>query len=190
MDLKRQEEKLRLRQIALNEGLHLMKLNRAELTRNIDSANKWGAIAIISDVILIPLNIIVNSISPTNPAYLIKDAFDYYDKLKSLSNGEINLSRADTVSLAIDKLEDYLKRELTKRGATSHIPGVRILAGLSKDAVGLIDKVVSIQEGGRELPQLLKMFDRNLEETIRKIEQAGIERALVHDLIDKQNRTG
>ena len=71
MDLVRQFEILGSKQLAIQEGMDLLRQIQQELVRNKTAADVWGFTAVMANLTIIPLNIIVNAfeLKAANSAY-------------------------------------------------------------------------------------------------------------------------
>ncbi|MGN3975559.1 hypothetical protein [Tsuneonella sp. SYSU-LHT278] len=189
MDLAKYDDKLRRRQMAYSEGLHLMKLTREELVKTIAGANGWGLTAVLSNAALVPLNIIVNAFAPASPATWIQAVakFVYDKKAKSGTRGQ-----SSEAKMAIDvagKIGEFAAEQVKNKGLKHMVPGVKILAGLAQDSIALIDVANLVGSGQREMTMQLRAIDRKMADAIQTIQTIGIERALVHDEMDRIRRT-
>lgn len=189
MDLAKYDEKLRRRQMAYSEGLHMMRLTREELVKTISGANGWGLTAVLSNAALIPLNIIVNAFAPASPATWIQAVakFVYEKKGKSGTRGQ-----SSDAKMAIEvagKIGEFAAEQAKNKGLKHMIPGVKILAGLAQDSIALIDVANEVGEGQREMNMQLRAIDRKMAEAIKMIQTIGIERALIHETASQIKRT-
>ncbi len=133
MDLLKYDDKLKRRQIAYNEGLHLLQMTRSELIKDISGADGWGLVAVLSNATLVPLNIIVNTFLPFTPTSKLQKVikFVYDKKAGSGTRGQTSDAKeAIKIAGSVGKeAVDYL----AKGGLGEYIPGVRILVGLAQD---------------------------------------------------------
>ena len=189
IDLARYDERLRRRQVAYSEGLHMLRLTRSELVRTIDGANGWGLSAVLSNAALVQLNIIINAFVPGAPTSLFQSVskYVYEQTAKSGTRGETKEAKqAIKWAGEIGKIAtEYAK----KRGMANMVPGIGILTGLAQDSIALFDVAKIVSEGQREMNQGLRSLDAKITETLKIIETIGIERALVHDAAKQLGRT-
>lgn len=172
-------------QLTLQEGIAMLEQIERELAADIASARAWGLTAVLSNVSLVPLNIIVNSFQLGN-AQSLYQAFArtlYEHTAASGTRGEGHLM---TVLAA---LRAAVVQELIRKGLTSQVPGANILFGLAEDSVAMMQAVQTVHAGSRELRHHGEAMRQRIERTRRQLLALGIERARVHDALQIWNRT-
>lgn len=189
MDYAKYDEKLRRRQVAYEEGIHLLRMTRGELTKTISSADNWGLVAVLSNAVLVPANIIVNTFLPFKPTSKFQEVVKFVYEQTAASGTRQQTEQDEDVSEAIGELGKQAIDFLTRSALTEYVPAVRILTGFAQDAQVLMRVATQVSEGQREMRQQLLALDRQIGEFLRIMMEVGIERALLHDKMAVIQRT-
>jgi hypothetical protein len=173
MDASQQFRILGQKQLAIQEGINLLQQNRAELVRNMGSAQAWGATAALANVALIPLNCIMN-------AFQVKSATSLYQHVVQELYKKFSASGSRTqgnTKVVLSSLKKVIVEELKRKGLTQYVPGVNILVGLSEDALAAFDVLHMTTRGNAEMRGLLVQIDRKIDQATKELLQIGIRRA-------------
>lgn len=186
MNLYAQFELLGRKQLILQEGIDMLKQTQLDFKKNKESANSWGFISVMSNVVLVPLNCIVNAfeLGSANTIYQIA-VKSLYDKFaRSGTRVESGLVK-ESVSL----LKKAAIETLKKQGLTTYIPGVNILAGFAEDSIAAWQVINTVEKGNRELDNMSVQIERNIAKSIDYLTEIGIQRNEILEKMDKVNRT-
>ena len=185
MDLVRQFEVLGRKQLAMEEGLELLRQLQQELAQTKASAEAWGMVAMLSNLTLIPLNCIVNAfeLKAANSVYQLL-ARTLYDKF-SRSGTRLDGSAKHILAL----LKKAVTEELKRKSLTHFVPGVNILVGLAEDSLAAVQVVQSVESGGREMTVISTDLDHRISATRAHLTQLGIQRAEVMGRLQPIART-
>lgn len=185
MDLWQQFEVLGRKQLAVQEGIDLLRQAQLELARTRSSADAWGQVAILSNVVLIPLNCIVNAfeLKAANSAYqLLVRAM--YDKVAK-SGTRLDRNAKSALALLKQAIVDQLKR----KALTDYVPGVNILVGLAEDSLALWQSMATVDTGMREIHAISAQVDMKISAAVRELMRLGNQRAQVLARMDVISRT-
>lgn len=173
------------KQLAVHEGLVLLREAQADLARSSAMANVWGAVGVFANITLIPLNIIVNAydLKGVNGLYqtLVRALYEEYAKSGTRGDGRI--------MMVLAALKKAIIQELTRQAKTDLIPGVNILIGLAEDALTAWQTVQMTQAGGSERLALARAIEQKIMLANRQLMQMGIERAEVLGRLQLRART-
>ncbi|WP_225000335.1 hypothetical protein [Cesiribacter sp. SM1] len=184
MSLVRQYEVLAKKQLALQEGIELMKQIQIDLNRQMMSANVWGLTAVAANATLIPLNVIINSfeLKKANSIYqtLVRQVYD-----KFASSG----TRAEGVAkTSLGILKKVVVEELTRNALKDYIPGVNILIGLAEDSLAFWQALQTVSSGSQEMKMIARNISLKIATANRELLQLGIQRAYIHDRMQEVSR--
>lgn len=185
MDLLHQYQALQGKQLAVSEGVQLLRQTRHELQQARSAGKAWGLTAVLANAALIPLNCIVNAfeLKAANTAYQIL-VRALYDKLARSG------TRLDgPTKNALSMLKRAIVEELKRKAMTEFVPGVNILVGMAEDGIALMQVAMVADASSREAAALTATIDRQLDNAIRKLEQLGIERAMLLMRVERMSRT-
>jgi len=173
------------KQLAIQEGLEMLRTIQVDLVKTRSSANAWGNVAILANATLIPLNIIVN-------AFELKAAGSVYQMFvhtlyKEFGKSGTRASGHGKTLLAT--LKQVVVDELKRKSLKQFIPGVNIIVGMSEDSLALMQAAATVSEGGREMNGLAVQVDQKIRALARQLTALGIQRAEVLDRLQKQSRT-
>ncbi len=185
MNLATQFETLGRKQLAIQDGIQLLTQVRSDLARTRSAADAWGTIAVLSNVTLIPLNVVLN-------AFELKSANTMYQVLVQQLYGKLAKSgtRLDGAwKPVLSLLKQAIVEELERKALTAFIPGVNILVGLSEDSLAAWQAIRLVESGNREIAGHLVKLDRTIEEAKRQLVEFGIRRAEILGLMQSQART-
>ncbi len=173
------------KQLAIQEGIHLLEMLRGDLSRSRASADAWGVAAVMANVTLIPLNVIVNAfeLKAANTAYqaFVRALYGKFGK----SGSRIGGPASQAFSLVKDAIIDELKR----RALTEFVPGVNILVGLAQDSFAAWKVMQTVASGGHEMAMLASQLESKIANANRQLVQIGIRRAEVLARIGQFIRT-
>ena len=163
--------------IALKEGIRMLEETRIELVGSQDSMQFWGRTAIISNTILIPLNVIVNSLELKQANTLLKALYQELAKViyeKFAGSG----TRVDgKMKSILANLKKAIVEELKRKGLREYIPGANIILGLAEDSVALYQSMDMVNKGAGEASHQNFMIDKQVTRMKRELLKLGIERA-------------
>lgn len=189
MDFAKYDEKLRRRQVAYQEGIHLLRMTRAELIKDISTADNWALAAVMSNAVLVPVNIIVNTFLPFTPVSKFQKIVQFvYDQTAASGTRAQSESSKDVMD-ELGKLGKETTDYLTKNALGEYAPGVRILVGLAQDSIALMEVAKQTSDGQSEMRKQLHAIDRKIGAFFTIMGQLGIERALLHDKVSTIRRT-
>jgi hypothetical protein len=176
------------KELAIQQGIAMMEDARSELARTRQSADRWGATAILANLTLIPLNCIVNaygaklpsakSVYDTVKQELAKEAYGRYAKSGTRLEGK--------PKMLLSALKKIVTGELERRSKQAFIPGANILVGFAEDAWAAWQTIQLVDAGSQEMTGLLLSVDRKIGAAKAQLLQIQIRRA---DLLDGAMRT-
>ena len=121
------------KQLAFEEGIQLLEQAQRENASAKNAATFWGNVAVYSNAIVIPLNIIVNAFELKKANGLLRILYQTTVKTVYEKYGASG-TRAGGPTMAILKaLKTAVTKELESRGLTDYVPGVAIIFGLAED---------------------------------------------------------
>lgn len=145
----------------------------------------WGNVAVVSNAIILPLNVIINAMNAPNPRSLYQRlAMKLYEK-----SGASGTRSEGQATALLEAIKGAVVDELGSRGLKDHVPGVRIIFGFAQDAMALYESAVMVEEGSSEMKQQIAALHRRLEETKLTLMKLGIERAWLHEMLEPLTRT-
>lgn len=177
MNLVTQFHMLGKKQLAIQEGIDLLRQIQMELSRTKSSADAWGMVAVMANVTLIPLNIIVN-------AFELKAANSLYQMLVHQLYGKVAKSgtRLDGhAKTALSMLKQAITEELKRKALTNYIPGVNILVGLAEDSMAAWQTIQLVGAGKQDIAAQAAAIERKISLANHQLIQLGINRADIHD---------
>ncbi|MGC3987165.1 MAG: hypothetical protein QM777_21835 [Pseudorhodoferax sp.] len=185
MNLNQQFHMLGKRQLAIEDGLQLLRHTKIELLQARSSATTWGQVAVVANAVLIPLNCILN-------AFELGAATTVYQKVVQLAYEHVAASGTRSegaVTEALALLKKSLVAALAQKGSVQYIPGVNILAGLAQDSWALWQSASDLSANSKESAQLFMKLERTIDEAMRQLQQLGVQRAQVLDKMVTLQRT-
>lgn len=185
MNLALQFETLGRKQLAIQDGIQLLAQVRGDLARARSAAEAWGTVAVLSNVTLIPLNVVLN-------AFELKSANTMYQVLVQQLYGKLarSGSRLDgSWKPVLSLLKQAIVEELERKALTEFIPGVNILVGLSEDSLAAWQAIRLVESGNREIAGHLVSLERKIEEANRQLVEFGVRRAEILGQLQSQART-
>ncbi|GAB5534385.1 MAG: hypothetical protein Rubg2KO_06340 [Rubricoccaceae bacterium] len=179
-----QFDQLGRRQLAIADGLMLLRETQAELARTQGTAAWWGHVAILANAVLVPLNVIVNAfeLKTANSLYktVVKAVYDEFAASGSRTSGGIQH--------ALKLLKSAIVNELSRKAMTDQIPVANILVGLVEDSVALWQTIDTVSSGSREIGNASHRIRRNIQKAAAEIEKLGIRRADLYNLMQQRAR--
>ncbi|MBI5276012.1 MAG: hypothetical protein HY854_06075 [Burkholderiales bacterium] len=185
MNLAHQFQRLGSKQLAIQEGVQLLRQLQNELASVRATADAWGTTAIIANVTIIPLNIIVN-------AFELKAANGLYQSLVRQLYGKVGKSgtRIDgSWKTALGLLKQVALEELKKKGMSQFVPGVNILVGLSEDSLAAWQAIQLVQTGNQEIHTQAQSIERKIAAAIGQVLEIGVRRAEILERMQVIQRT-
>ena len=185
MNLARQFEMLGTKQLAIQEGIDLLRGIQPELSRAKAAADAWGTVAVVANVTLIPLNVIVN-------AFELKGASSLYQRLVRTLYGKFSKSgtRVDGhAKVALSLLKQAITEELKRKALTNYIPGVNILVGLAEDSLAAWQAIQLVDSGNREIAARAGDLEKKIAAANHQLVLLGIKRAEILDRLRVHART-
>ena len=180
-----QLDALRRRQLALDDGLRLLRQIRHELAHDSASALAWGHVAVLANITIIPLNVIVNAfeLGAAKAVYdtVVREVYAQLAKSGTRSEGR--------VKSALAALKKALVETLKQKGATAYVPGVNILLGLAEDSWAAWQAVTLTQGGRDEARQLSQQLQRQIDRVQRELVQLGVAHAQLLEQMQVIRRT-
>ena len=180
-----QFQRLGTLQLNFDGALAMLRQQRVELQRNRQLAENWGLLAVGANVVLIPLNVIVNGmdLGAVNSVYqmVVREVYGKFARSGSRGDGH--------AKTALALLKKAIAEELKRKGATQYVPGVNILVGLAEDTLAAVQTAAMVQDGRHEASRLAHALDRQIQATERALQQVGIRRAELLDLALRVGRT-
>lgn len=185
MNIAQQDQALGRKQIAVQEGIDLLRQAQQEFNRHRASANAWGATAVVANVALIPLNVIVNAfeLKAAQNAYqfLVQQVYSKVAKSGTRSDGH--------AKTALSLLKQAITGELKRKALTQYVPGVNILVGLAEDSLAAWQAIQLVEGGSREFAQQALALDRVINSAIQQMLKIGVQRAELLARMQVQART-
>lgn len=185
MDLAAQFQMMGRKQLAIQEGIDLLRNIQLELSRTRTAADAWGTIAVMANVTLIPLNIIVT-------AFELKGANSLYQSLVRQLYGKFAKSgtRLDGhAKVALSLLKTAIVDELKRKALTDYVPGVNILVGLAEDSLAAWQAIQLVESGSREISARVADIERKVVAANQQLIQLGIKSADILSRLQVQTRT-
>ena len=185
MDLVSQFQMLGRKQLAIQDGIDLLRNIQVDLSHARSAADAWGTIAIMANVTLIPLNVIVN-------AFELKGANSLYQTLVRQLYGKFARSgtRLDGhAKAALSSLKQAIVDELKRKALTDYVPGVNILVGLAEDSLAAWQAIQLVDSGTREISARAADIERKVVAARHQLIQLGIKRADILSRLQTQTRT-
>jgi hypothetical protein len=185
VNISQQDQTLARKQIAVQEGIELLRQAQQEFGRHRASADAWGATAVVANVALIPLNVIVN-------AFELKAAQNAYQFLVQQVYGKLAKSGTRSeghAKTALALLKQAIVGELKRQALTQYVPGVNILVGLAEDTLAAWQAIQRVEGGSREFAQQAAALDRVINAAIQQMLKIGVQRAELLARMQLQART-
>ena len=178
--------KLGAKQLGIQAAIDLLTQTQNELGQARASADKWGMVAVVSNVTLIPLNVIVNAfeLSAAKGVYqsLVRELYGKFAKSGSRIDGHgkyvLSLTKAVIVS------------ELKRKGLTAYLPGVNILVGLAEDSMAAWQAIQLVEDGKHEMNGYAAAIERQIAQARMELQKLGIPYAEFRGKVDIYRRTG
>lgn len=165
-------QKLSQRQMAVSGGLEALRTARAELKQDIATGQFWGGVAVFANAMLMPLNVIINASGAKGVTTVYQAVVkEVYAKVAK-SGTRIDNNKVKT-SLALIKKATV--EALTAKGLKQHIPGVNIIVGVAEDGFALIETARTVQDGSKEMRDLLRQMDAKIDASYNSYIKIGIE---------------
>jgi hypothetical protein len=179
-------DKLAKRQRVIGEGLDAMRAARTQLQKDIASGQKWATVAVLSNAVLLPLNIILNAFD-VGAVVSIYQAIvkELYAKLARSGTRIDNSIAKQSLALIKKAVADELKR----KGLTNYVPGVNIIVGLAEDSFALMEVMSTVAEGGRETAALMRQMDSKIGQAMNEFIRLGVEMERQLTESDRRRRT-
>lgn len=152
-------------------------LNQAqrELTAARSAADSWGFVAVLSTLVLLPANCIINAfdLKAANSIYqlLVREV---YSRMAASGTRQGGMTKA-----VLAALKKAIVEELKRKGLAQYVPGANILVGLAEDSAALVQVVQAVDEGGRDMRALATDIDRKIVAACAELLSLGAERALL-----------
>jgi hypothetical protein len=177
MNPAREYQSLGRKQVALQEGIQLMREAQRELQQARAKQDAWGVVAVVADATLIPLNCIVNALNlgTAKSVYqtLVRALYDKVGKSGARLDGH--------AKTALSLLRQAITEEIKRKGLTQYVPGVNILIGLSQDSLTAWQTMQTVSGGGRETDALARAAERQIAAAQRELMAIGVRRANLLD---------
>ena len=181
MNLEEQFQLLTRRQLAIQEGIALMRSVQQELRQTRAAADIWGTVAVLANVTIIPLNVIVNSFD-------LKAAKGLYQTIVHQLYNKVGKSGTRVegyTAKGLAELKKAIVNELKQKAMTDFIPGVNILVGLAEDSLAAWQAIQMVDTGSREMDARAAAIDRRISEAMREMITIGIRMA---EILEKRNQ--
>ena len=161
------------KQLAILEGVDLLRQAQIDLSRAQASANTWGTIAVMANVTLIPLNCIVNGLElkAANTAYqvVVRQLYDKVSKSGTRAEGH--------AKTGLSLLKQAIVQELKRKAMKDMIPGVNILVGLAEDSLAAWQAIQQVEAGNREINTQAIRLQAAISAAALQLLQIGTKRA-------------
>lgn len=185
MNLAQKYAQLGRRQNVIQEGINDLKRILAELADDRAAMDRWGTTAVMANVVLVPLNCIVNAfeLGSVNTAYqhVAKMLYEKYAKSGTRAEGGV----AKTVSV----LKKGVLEALKAKGLKQAVPGANILFGLVEDSLAAFQTIQMVDKGQTEALDLSRQIRANIGRMVSELEAIGILRAQLLDQVQQIRRT-
>jgi hypothetical protein len=185
MNFANEFRKLGEKQLGLQGAIDLLTQVQNELGQAKASADKWGMVAVMSNVTLIPLNAIINS-------FQLSAAKSVYQELVRKLYGKFSQSgtRVDGHGkLLLSVTKEAIVSELKRKGLTAHVPGVNILVGLAEDSLAAWQAIQMVESGNREMNARAAAIERQIAQARMQLQKLRIQHAELLDKADIYSRT-
>lgn len=185
MNLYQQFELLSHKQLAIEEGVALLRQARADLQLSKASADRWGAMAISANVLLVPLNCIIS-------AFELKGCKNLYEMLvrelyKRSSQSGTRLS--GTAKPLLAALKQGIIQELKRKALAEYVPGVNILVGLAEDSIAVWQTQQMVTQSESEMARLTLDLDRKISAALWQLQDTRRRSATIVDRMEQLSRT-
>jgi hypothetical protein len=185
MDPLAQLQLLGRKQLAIQEGIDLLRGLQIDLSDTRSSADAWGATAVLANFTLIPLNVVIN-------AFELKGAGSLYQRLvlHVYQNCAQSGTRLDGIEKVIlSSLKKAIVDELRRKSLSDFVPGVNILIGLVEDSRAAWRSVKLVESGRHEISSRAADINRRIDVANRQLVQLGIKRANLFGRLQVHART-
>ena len=175
-----QFQMLMRKQLAIQEGIEMLKQIKTELVGIEAIGNIWGAVAVTCRAVMIPLNVIVNAgqlgTAKRMLGVLGEQVAKTYQKHGASGTGlDGSLKSWEGIAkLTLSTLKAGAVAELKQKGLTHYVPGANILIGLSEDSLALAFAMQSIKEGNVEFRMAAQRQQAQLTRMERELVSLGI----------------
>jgi len=161
------------KQLAILDGVDLLRQAQLDLSRARASASTWGTIAVMANVTLIPLNCIVNGLElkAANTVYQVVVRQLYEKFAKSGTRAEGN------VKTGLSLLKQAIVQELKRKAMTDMVPGVNVLVGLAEDSLAAWQAMQQVDAGNREINTQAIRLQTTISAATSQLLQIGVKRA-------------
>lgn len=169
------------KQLAVNEGIEMLKQIKTELSGIEATGRVWGAVAVTCRAVMIPLNVIVNAGELGTAKRLLgvlgeqvaKVAYKKYGASGTGLDGSLK-SWEGIAKLTLSSLKAGVVAELRQKGLTHYVPGANILIGLSEDSLALAFAMQTMKEGEVEFRMAVQRQQAQLTRMERELVSLGI----------------
>jgi hypothetical protein len=184
-------EVLGRKQLAIQEGIGLLEQAQLDLARARAGADKWGAVAIMANVTIIPLNCILNAYGLALPRAdsiyqrvkqaLARKAYDKFAASGSRTDGAL--------AQGLSALKEIVTDELKRKAKTNLVPSANILIGLAEDSLAAWQAIQLVDGGSHEMTTLSLAIERKIRAANQHLLRLGIERADLLQLMQRRAHT-
>jgi len=146
---------------AFQGGVQDLEKVRQELNVNVDAANAWGVTAVMANLVILPLNIVVNALEAPKAKTIAQRAaawaYSKYGKSGTRTSGD-----PKEASDLVGQFRDVINAELKKEKLVEYIPGVNIIVGAIQDSIAAWQTVDMVNSGSAELKKLQQSVQSNI----------------------------
>jgi hypothetical protein len=165
------------KQIAIQEGIDMLSQIQSAQSQDRALASLWGNIAVMANVIIIPLNVVINACELKKASIIyqkivqivVKTVYDKYAKSGTRSTGPVK----DLLS----NLKKLVAEELKARAMVDYIPAVNIIVGLAEDSWAAIQTAQMVEGGKSEMALQAINLQKRINDAKQQLIQIGIKRA-------------
>ena len=164
------------RQLALQEGLDLLRQAELELLRDMAGADRWAFVALAAHACQVPLNVVVGGLQ----LGALRPVFDGFGHALRAAVTADAARRGQWAGAALPHafwaLQQGIGQALARKGAAYAVPGANILLGLAEDSFALLQAAQDVSRGRDEMQQLRRQLQRSIHTTLRQMTVLGVER--------------
>lgn len=173
------------KQLAIQEGIICLQQIQSNLLVDQGAAAAWGKVAVLANVVIIPINVILN-------AFDLKKANTFYQIFVRQLYGQFGTSgtRLDgRAKIFLSVLRRVVMDELKYKGLMDFVPGVNILLGLVEDSLAAWQIIQSVEQGNGEVLSQVARLSANISAANHQLIKLGVKRAEILVLLQTYART-
>ncbi len=185
MKLEKEFRVLGQKQYAIQDGLSLLQEVRSEMQRNRAKANLWGNLAVVANLVILPLNIVINAFQAKQATSAFRRVVQIMAEEAYKNHGASGTRLEGNIKPALEILKTTLVQYLTSRRLIEYIPGVNMIVGMAEDSIALYQVANEVDRGGSEMKLLERRLDRQIQAATRELVNLGVRRAQILERVSK-----